>query len=136
MKWLLRRFDQSAIYVLIAATYTPFALKLKNGPAAIAILMAVWSVAAIGIAFKLARPGQDRFSIGIYLAMGWSGIAFCRAALPATVVWLMVEGGVLVTFGGIFHIWQKLRFQNAIWHCFLLLGLACHCAAVFKLVLN
>src|SRR5215475_9132909 len=86
-KWLLRRFDHSAIYVLIAATYTPFVLALKNGAVAVSILIGVWCTATVGVAAKLALPGRfDRFSIGVYLVMGWSAIAFCNgdSAIPAT----------------------------------------------------
>ena len=139
MKWLLRRFDHSAIYVLIAATYTPFVLALKNGALAVSILIGVWSTATVGIAAKLVLPGRfDRFSIGVYLVMGWSAIAFCNgdSAIPTTAVRFMVAGGALFTIGVIFHIWQNLRFQNAIWHCFVLLGIVCHYTAVFNLVLN
>src|SRR5690348_10258986 len=72
-KWRLRRFDHSAIYVLIACTYTPFALDMTAGT--IALLVGVWCVAALGIALKLALPGRlDRFSIAVYVITGWSGL--------------------------------------------------------------
>src|ERR1700761_7813706 len=74
-KWVLRRFDHSAIYILIAATYTPFILELKDSVFAIALLVGVWCVAAFGIALKLGWPGRfDRLSTGLYLALGWSGV--------------------------------------------------------------
>ena len=74
-KWLLRRFDHSAIYVLIAATYTPFIMQLKDSVFAMALLAGVWCVAVVGIVLKLVLPGRfDRLSVGLYLAMGWSGI--------------------------------------------------------------
>src|SRR5258707_9575724 len=74
-KWLLRRFDHSAIYVLIAATYTPFIMELKGGYFAIALLIGVWCVAIVGVALKLALPGRyGRLAVGLYLAMGWSGM--------------------------------------------------------------
>jgi hemolysin III len=138
MKWLLRRFDHSAIYGLIAATYPPFVLALKNGAIAVSILIGVWCTATVGIAAKLALPGRfDRFSIGVYLVIGWSAVAFCSdSAIPTTAVRFMVAGGALFTIGVIFHIWQTLRFQNAIWHCFVLLGVICHYAAAFNLLLN
>src|ERR1044072_1095170 len=76
IKWVLSRFDHSAIYLLIAATYTPFIAQMKNGLLASALLVAVWSVAAVGIALKLTLPGRfDRLSIVLYLALGWSGVA-------------------------------------------------------------
>src|SRR5215510_10823579 len=74
-KWLLRRFDHSAIYLLIAATYTPFILEVKDSVFALVLLGGVWCVAISGIVLKLGWPGRfDRVAVGVYLAMGWSGI--------------------------------------------------------------
>ena len=138
-KWVLRRFDHSAIYVLIAATYTPFIMQLKDSIFAVAVLIGVWCVAAIGTVLKLVLPGRfDRVSVGLYLAMGWSGLMLYDAvvsALPAMALRLVVAGGALYSLGVIFHAWQRLRFQNVIWHCFVLLGAACHYTAVLDLVL-
>src|SRR6202171_1905505 len=76
-KWVLRRFDHSAIYVLIAATYTPFIAQMKDSVFAIALLTGVWCVAILGIVIKLVFPGRfDRLAVGLYLAMGWSGFLF------------------------------------------------------------
>ncbi|GAC1623253.1 MAG: hemolysin III family protein [Bradyrhizobium sp.] len=139
-KWVLRRLDHSAIYVLIAATYTPFIIQVKDSIFAVALLIGVWCVAAGGTVLKLVLPGRfDRVSVGLYLAMGWSGMMLYDAvvsALPAMALWLVVAGGALYSLGVIFHAWQRLRFQNAIWHCFVLLGAACHYTAVLDLVLT
>jgi hemolysin III len=139
-KWLLRRFDHSAIYLLIAATYTPFILELKDSVFALALLVCVWCVAIFGIVLKLCYPGRfDRAAVGIYLAMGWSGLMLYDAvvkALPNMALWFVVAGGALYTFGVIFHSWRRLRFQNAIWHGFVLAGAACHYTAVLELVLT
>ena len=138
-KWWLRRFDHSAIYVLIAATYTPFALQTEDRLAAAILLAAVWSVAIVGIVLKLGWPGRfDRLSIGLYLALGWSGLfAYdaVSASLPKLTLWLILAGGVLYSVGVIFHTWRRLRFQNAIWHIFVLLGAGCHYTAVLDVVL-
>jgi hemolysin III len=138
-KWLLRRFDHSAIYILIAATYTPFIVQVKDNAFAIALLIGVWCVAMIGIALKLALPGRfDRLSVVLYLVMGWSGLMIYDDVVPslsATALWFVVVGGALYSFGVIFHAWRRLRFHNAIWHSFVLLGAACHYTAVFDLVL-
>lgn len=132
-KWFLRRFDHSAIYLLIAGTYTPFAIHM--GERALPLLTFVWSVAAIGIALKLLFPGRfDRLSILLYLALGWSGIWVYDAmvqSLPLSVFWLIAAGGVVYSLGVIFHIWERLRFQNAIWHGFVVVGAALHYCAVF-----
>jgi hemolysin III len=139
-KWILRRFDHSAIYVLIAATYTPVIMQVKDSIFAVAMLIGVWCVAIVGVVLKLALPGRyDRFAVGLYLAMGWSGVMLYDAvvaALPAMALWFVVAGGALYSFGVIFHAWQRLRFQNAIWHSFVLLGAACHYTAVLDLVLT
>jgi hemolysin III len=139
-KWVLRRFDHSAIYVLIAATYTPFIAQMKDSIFALALLIGVWCVAIVGIVIKLVFPGRfDRLAVGLYLAMGWSGFMVYDtgvASLPTLTLWFIAAGGLLYSFGVIFHAWQRLRFQNAIWHSFVLLGAACHYTAVLDLVLN
>lgn len=139
-KWLLRRFDHSAIYLLIAATYTPFILELKDSVFALALLICVWCIAIAGIVLKLRYPGRfDRVAVGIYLAMGWSGMMLYDAvvkALPALALGFVLAGGVLYSLGVIFHAWRRLRFQNAIWHGFVLAGAACHYTAVLDLVLS
>ncbi len=138
-KWLLRRFDHSAIYVLIAATYTPFLTEMNDRFVAIALLIGVWSVAFAGIALKIFFPGRfDRLSVGLYLAMGWSGvIAYDSvvASLPTSTLWFIAAGGLLYSLGVIFHVWERLRFQNAIWHSFVLLAAACHYTAVLDMIL-
>jgi hemolysin III len=139
-KWILRRFDHSAIYVLIAATYTPVIMQVKESIFAIAMLIGVWCVAIVGVVLKLALPGRyDRVAVGLYLAMGWSGVMLYDtvvAALPTMALWFVVAGGALYSLGVIFHAWRRLRFQNAIWHSFVLLGAACHYTAVLDLVLT
>jgi hemolysin III len=139
-KWVLRRFDHSAIYLLIAATYTPLIMELKDSTFAIALLIGVWCVAISGIVLKLARPGRyDRVATGLYLALGWSGVMLYDPvvkALPGLALGFVVAGGVLYSFGVIFHAWQRLRFQNAIWHGFVLLGAACHYTAILDVVLT
>lgn len=141
VKWWLRRFDHSAIYVLIAATYTAFVLPMtaqSGGAAPLAILIVQWLAAGIGIALKLFFPGRyDRAAIALYLVMGWSGlfvIGPMAAALAPVTLALIVAGGVLYSAGVIFHVWQSLRFQNAIWHGFVLAAAVCHYGAVLSSV--
>jgi hemolysin III len=138
-KWVLRRFDHSAIYILIAATYTPFIVELKQSLFAYVLLIGVWCVAIWGIVLKLRWPGRfDRLAVGLYLALGWSGAMLYDSAitaLPTLALACVIAGGVLYSLGVIFHSWRRLRFQNVIWHCFVLLGAGCHYTAVFNLVL-
>ncbi|MBV8927261.1 MAG: hemolysin III family protein [Bradyrhizobium sp.] len=139
-KWVLRRFDHSAIYLLIAATYTPFIMELRDSVLALALLIGVWSVAILGIVLKLGWPGRfDRIAVGLYLALGWSGMTLYDSGLttlPKLAMWFVLAGGALYSLGVIFHSWRRLRFQNVIWHCFVLLGAACHYTAVMDLVLT
>jgi len=137
-KWLLRRFDHSAIYLLIAATYTPFIAQLKNDVLSAGVLCALWGVAIIGMMLKLLLPGRlDRLSILFYLLLGWSGVVLYEpfiSTLPPSILWSIVVGGLLYSIGIIFHVWERLRFQNAIWHGFVLAGAVCHYKAVLDCV--
>ena len=94
-KWLLRRFDHSAIYMLIAATYTPIISQIKDQMFAAGAAAGVWGVAMVGILLKLFMPGKfDKLSVGLYLAMGWSGlIAYDQvvATLPNLAMWFIAR---------------------------------------------
>ncbi len=133
-KWLLRRFDHAAIYLLVAATYVPFLSLLKNGLVWAVLTVAVWSSALAGMMLKLAMPGRfDRLSIGLYLSMGWSGLIAYKyfvVVLPSPALSLLVIGGILYSLGTLFHLWENLRFQNVIWHGFVLIAASCHYSAV------
>ena len=131
---LLRCFDHSAIFLMIAGTYTPFTLLRIKPLWAVALTAGVWSIAAFGIALRLIRPRVfDRLSIGFYLALGWAGLAAIAPLVPlvqvSTLV-LLAAGGLLYTVGVLFHVWERLPFQNAIWHGFVLVAAAVHYAAV------
>ena len=134
VKWSLRRFDHSAIYLLIAGTYTPFITQMKANVESSLLLVGVWLTSVIGIALKLKFPGRfDRLSILLYLLLSWSGVVAYESvfgALPASTLWLLAIGGILYTIGVLFHLWEGLRFQNAIWHTFVLVAAACHYTAV------
>jgi hemolysin III len=133
IKWWLRRFDHSSIYLLIAATYTAFILPIHVTAPAV-LLATIWLAALAGITIKIFWPGRfDRTSVGLYLAMGWSCLFAIRpiiAALTPGALWLIATGGALYSIGVIFHVWRSLRFQNAIWHGFVLAAASCHYAAV------
>ncbi len=137
-RWLLRRLDHAAIYVKIAATYTPFAAIKLGGAVGIGLLVAVWAVAVIGASAKLIAPAQFvRTAYVLYLAQGWAAVFTLPplfAALSGTAFALLVAGGVLYTVGVIFHLWEKLPYNNAIWHVFVLSASVCHFAAVIDAV--
>jgi hemolysin III len=133
-KWLLRRFDHSAIFVLIAATYTPFLERGADDMLIFVMLLAIWATAILGIFLKCVFPGRyDKLAILLYLGMGWSGVMIMQPVssyLPSITVWLIVIGGVIYSLGVIFHVWERLRYQNAIWHGFVVAAAAVHYSAV------
>jgi hemolysin III len=115
-KWWLRRFDHSAIFLFIAATYSPLIAQMNSGKTFV-LLIIIWLVAAFGIGLKCLLPGRfDRMSIGLCLSLGASGIFVYESAvttLPSSTIWLIAIGGCLYSVGIIFHLWERLRFQNA-----------------------
>jgi len=139
-KWVLRRFDHSAIFLMIAGTYTPFIAQMKGNLVAMGLLTGVWLTAAVGIIFKLLLPGRfDRLAVVLYLLLGWSGAVVYEpvvVALPSLSIWLLAAGGALYSIGVVFYAWRSLRFQNVIWHTFVLVAACCHYAAVLFCVEN
>ena len=138
-KWILRRIDHALIYLMIAGTYTPLVAFVGSGPVAWSLLALIWTVATVGIVIKLMMPGRyDRVSIALYLMLGWSGVLAYEsviAGLSPTAFWLLGIGGLLYSFGVVFHVWRTLPFQNAIWHAFVLAATACHYGTVMTSVL-
>jgi hemolysin III len=130
-KEVLQTLDHACIYVLIAGSYTPLALVGLRGPLGWTLLAVVWLLALAGVLVKtlgLARKNHWG-STALYVVMGWLALIaigpIARALPVAGVVWL-VAGGVLYTLGVAFFAWQRLRFNHAIWHLFVLAGSACH----------
>ncbi|MFO7476849.1 MAG: hemolysin III family protein [Methyloceanibacter sp.] len=134
LKEVLRRFDHAAIFLMIAGTYTPFILIKMNTPWGLGLLAVVWTMAGIGIAIKLLAPRLlEGLSTALYLVQGWAVIAAWEplmTALPGKALTLLMLGGVLYTVGVVFHLWERLPYQNAIWHGFVLSAAACHFVAV------
>jgi hemolysin III len=130
---LLRRLDHAAIFVMIAGTYTPFLVKL-DGDWSRWLLVYVWAVAGLGAAMKLLRPGRfERFSVVLYLFLGWTMLAaieplFASVSTPAII--LLAAGGLLYSIGVLFHLWERLPYQQPIWHAFVLAAAVCHYVAV------
>jgi len=134
MKWWLRRFDHALIFLLIAATYTPFMSRMPLGATSLALGIGVWIAALAGATVKVLLPGRfDRLSIALYLVLGFSGVFAwdtVSASLPASTLSLMIAGGIVYAAGIVFHVWQSLRFQNAVWHGFVLVASALFYGAV------
>lgn len=133
-KSVFRRLDHAAIFLLIAATYTPFALIAIGGRLGMGLLIFVWSVAAAGIVFKLVSPTRwQGLAITTYLLLGWTVVAalgplVAAVSLPGII--LLFIGGVLYSAGVIFHVWSRLPYHRAIWHLFVLAAASCHFSAV------
>jgi hemolysin III len=134
VRMALRSLDHSAIYLMIAGTYTAVFAQMNSDAAPIGLLIAVWISAAIGILLKVLLPGRfDRLSLALYLLLGWSGgLVFdsIATALPSVSLWLLAVGGIVYTIGVIFHQWESLRFQKAIWHGLVLVAACCHYWAI------
>ncbi|MBS0235336.1 MAG: hemolysin III family protein [Proteobacteria bacterium] len=129
---LLRRLDHAAIFVAIAGTYTPFAVVMGGIPGYL-LLGFVWIVALLAAALKLMTAHWKGIDIAIYLLLGWVGVFAYRplfATVPLTALILLVAGGMLYSAGVVFHLWRALKYQNAVWHAFVLAAAACHFGAV------
>jgi hemolysin III len=131
---VFRVLDHSAIYLLIAGTYTPFALVSLRGPWGWTLLAIVWSLALAGVTMKAVFGARwPIISTALYIAMGWVVIIAVKPLVahvpPAGIAWL-VAGGLAYTGGVVFYAWTKLRYSHAIWHLFVLAGSACHYIAV------
>lgn len=134
LKWLLRRFDHSAIYIMIAGTYTALLAQFQPSFWLWVLGAVVWACAVLGAVVKIALPGRyDRLSVVAYIALGWMGILAigpARAALSAPSLWLIVAGGLTYVAGVGFYKWHGLRFHNAIWHVFVAIASGLHFAAI------
>ena len=134
IKMWLARFDQAAIFLFIAGSYTPFLAVIGGTTTGIVMSTFVWGASLIGVALKLIVPERfGRLAIVLYLAIGWSGILVFQSlaqTLPGSTMMLLVAGGVTYSLGIIFHLWEKLKFQNALWHVFVVTGASLHLWAV------
>jgi hemolysin III len=130
----LKHLDHSAIFLMIAGTYTPFTLIDLEGAWKWSLIGTVWTVAVAGVALRLLHGRLfDRISLGLYLALGWLGVVALPPlihALDTPALVLLAVGGGLYTMGLIFHLWERLPFQNAIWHGFVVAAAAMHFAAI------
>jgi len=134
-KSLFRVIDHSAIYLLIAGTYTPFTLGVLRGAWGWTLFGLVWSVAALGIILKVAGGIRyPKLSTVLYIVMGWIAVIAIRPLWQRMPVsgWLwIIAGGLAYTGGIIFYAAdQRVRYSHFVWHLFVLLGTVCHFFAV------
>ncbi|HET7204032.1 MAG TPA: hemolysin III family protein [Steroidobacteraceae bacterium] len=134
---LLRRLDHAAIYLLIAGTYTPFTLGVLKGAWGWAIAGVVWGLAVLGIVFKTTSLGFrfHKASVLLYVVMGWLVIVAIEPMMRALdrfeMGWLLA-GGLCYTGGVAFYLWKGRPYTHAVWHLFVLAGVACHFVAVLS----
>jgi hemolysin III len=132
---IFRRLDHSGIFLMIAGTYTAFTTLMLKGDWAVYLTVVVWSVALFGIVIKLLWPRRlEGVTTGLYIALGWVGIVALEpilTSLGVAALVLLAAGGALYCVGVIFHLWERLPYQNAIWHGFVVVAAGTHYGAVF-----
>lgn len=140
LKYIFEILDHSSIYLLIAGTYTPFALITLKGTLGMVLLITVWCLAGAGVIFKIFFVKKFLIvSTLLYIAMGWIAIVAVvplYRALPHEGFLLLLLGGLLYTFGTIFYVWRKISFHHAIWHIIVLAGSVSHFFVVLFYVLS
>lgn len=134
-KYVLQVFDHSAIFVLIAGTYTPFALGPLRGIWGSIILVVIWAVAVFGVIVKVMRGTSHhrKLAMSLYLGMGWSALIVIWPVIlkvPPTALYWLFAGGVAYTGGVLFFINERLRYSHFVWHLFVLAGTSCHYLAL------
>ncbi len=136
-KYIMKKWDHISIYYLIAGSYSPFLLAYASSQTAIIMLSILWGLAFTGTVFKIFFTGKFRLiSTAIYLAMGWSIVAapsdFVNAIPEIQFQWIWI-GGAFYTLGVVFYLVQKIPFNHAIWHIFVLLGAISHFLGVWSI---
>ncbi len=138
-KRALRVFDHCSIYLLIAGSYTPFALVSLRGGWGWTLFGLVWGLAVAGIVFKVFFTGRlNALSTVVYVLMGWLAVAAAKPiveALPAGALWLLLAGGVVYTAGTAFYHNRRVPYSHAIWHLFVICGSIFHYLAISNYVL-
>lgn len=140
IKEFLQLMDHSCIYLLIAGSYTPVTLLALGGGWGWSLFGVVWGLAIAGIIFKAVTHGRNDhwISTAVYILMGWLVVIALRPLLNSieTAGFVMLAaGGLSYTLGVIFFVWEKMRFNHAIWHLFVMGGSACHVTAVLGYVI-
>ena len=134
----LRLLDHSAIYVLIAGTYTPIALGVLGGTWGWTLFGVVWGIALLGIVAKTVLGFRFQVSSTVlYLAMGWIGVLLAKplmATLTQHELTWIVAGGLAYTLGVPFYAWKGRPYMHAVWHLFVLAGVTCHFIAVLSVM--
>lgn len=130
----LRRLDHAGIFLMIAASYTPFTTQALHGWWAIGMTSAIWTFAALGILGKLFLPGLGKLIwVILYLGLGWAAVIAIKPmseGMPIAATILLAAGGLVYSIGTIFYMMKKLSFRRAIWHGHVVAAAAMHYAAI------
>lgn len=139
IKGVFQQLDHAAIYLLIAGTYTPFALINLRGAWGWSLLGVVWSIALVGVVLELAMTKRVKWlSLSLYLGLGWMALIVIKPMIDTVDtggLLLLVAGGLAYTLGVIFYVWKSLPYHHAIWHLFVLAGSVFHFFSIFYYVL-
>jgi hemolysin III len=137
-KSVLRAFDHSAIFLLIAGTYTPFTVVNLRGAWGWSLFGVVWALAALGITFQAWLQHRPVARVGLYVAMGWAALVVVKPLLATVApggLLLLLAGGLAYTAGIGFYAWHRLAYHHAIWHVFVLAGSVAHFLAILFYVI-
>jgi len=140
VKDIFKIFDHSAIFLLIAGTYTPITLIALKGRLGTTLFVVVWTIAFFGIVFKMFFSKKyKKLSTMMYLLMGWLIIFAIKPLLTnlntiSTI--FLVSGGIVYSLGTIFYLWKNLKFNHLIWHFFVLGGSVCHFFMMYFLIIQ
>ena len=137
-KRILRKCDHAAVYLLIAGTYTPFLLISLRDTIGVPLLAVVWVMAVLGVLWKFFFTGRyEVLATLVYILLGWMCILAYKQMVtyvPPMGVYLLFAGGIVYTLGVLFYALEKIPYNHAVWHLFVLGGSACHFAAVMTLL--
>ena len=138
-KFVFELLDHGAIYLLIAGTYTPFALAVLGGGRGWTLFGCAWGFAILGILYEvLWRRPWKRLSLALYLGLSWLGVVAAgplAQALPVQALVLLLAGGIAYSCGTVFYAWRAFPYHHALWHLFVLAGTAFHYICVLKYVI-
>ncbi len=137
-KKVLKRFDHSAIFLLIAGTYTPFLLVSLRGAWGWSLFGVIWALTIAGLILKIGFIARfEKLTLGLYILMGWLVVIAIKPMLSSLALGSLIAllvGGIAYTSGVVFYVWKKLPFNHAIWHGFVMAGSVAHFIAVFSIL--
>ncbi|WP_448374614.1 PAQR family membrane homeostasis protein TrhA [Fervidobacterium sp.] len=139
-KYVLEILDHSSIYLLIAGSYTPFLLLSIRGRIGLIFLAVIWLLAVAGIVFKVFFVKKFVFlSTLLYILMGWLVVLVFKPLAQNTsrdIIFMLVIGGLMYTFGAVFYVWRSFKYHHMIWHLFVLFGSIAHYLSILRLLMN